>query len=156
MLRKCLNATICAALCLGSLTPVAAAAQEYRFTGFDAPRGATATVNLRVPLGREDARRASYGLTLGYGRSYAAGDLTGQTRSRAVNVADFRFSGTQLQTARVASLDLANLDNDRRTANLMGGSGFGLGTVLLVVGVGAAICFVITDCFGDDDEDMPN
>ena len=155
MLKKCLNATVCAALCLGSLTPVAAVAQEYRFTGFDAPRGATATVNLRVPLGRED-RRASYGLTLGYGRSYAANDLTGQTRSRAVNVADFRFSGTELRTARVASFDLANLDKDRRTANLTGGSGFSLSTVLIVVGVGAAICFVITDCFGgDDDEDGP-
>ena len=49
MLRKSVSATLSVALCLMSASP--ALAQEYRFTGFDPPQGATATVNLRVPIG---------------------------------------------------------------------------------------------------------
>ena len=151
IVRKLASAVVSTALCLMSATP--AAAQEYRFTGFDAPRGATATVNLRVPMGREHAGRASYGLTLGYGQEIGA-SLDGRTATRAVNVADFRFSGTKLRNARVASFDLAHLDRDPRL-NLTGG-GFGTTTFILgAIAAGAAICFVLTDCFGDDDEDMP-
>ena len=51
MVRKFVSATVSAALCMMTVAP--AMAQEYRFAGFDAPRGATATVNLRVPMGRE-------------------------------------------------------------------------------------------------------
>jgi hypothetical protein len=156
MIRKCLTAAVTAALCGASLAPGIAAAREYRFAGFDAPRGATATVNLRVPMGRDPGHRASYGVTLAYGQNYAAPGVTGEIRSRAVNVADFRFSGTELRSARVASFDLANLDQDRRTSNLVGGSGFGLTTIIAVVAAGAVICFVVTDCFGDDDDDNVN
>ena len=151
MVRKFVNATVSAALCLLSATPVAA--QEYRFTGFDAPRGATATVNLRVPMGREQARKASYGLTLGYGQQMGPVSLDGRTSSRAVNVADFRFSGDRLRSARVASFDLANLDRDRRL-NLAGGGMGGTGFLLGAVAAGALICFVVLDCF-DDDEAEP-
>jgi hypothetical protein len=151
MVRKLVNATVSAALCLLCVTPVAA--QDYRFSGFDAPRGATATINMRVPMGREHARKASYGLTLGYGQQMGPLSFDGRTTSRAVRVADLRFAGTRLKSARVASFDLANLDKDRRL-NLTGG--FGTTTFLLgAVAAAAAICFVITDCF-DDDEAQPN
>ncbi|MGZ8336673.1 MAG: hypothetical protein ACXWU1_08435, partial [Allosphingosinicella sp.] len=69
MLKKFVSATVSAALCLMSAAP--AMAQEYRSTGVQAPRGITATVNLRVPLGRADRARPSYGLTLGYGQSFS-------------------------------------------------------------------------------------
>lgn len=149
-MRKFVAATVSAALCLMSVTP--AMAQEYRFAGFDAPRGATATVNLRVPLGSErTADRASYGLTLGFGQTAGTNDYTGQTQTRAVNVADFRFSGTELRNARVASFDLANLDQDRRM-NLTG-EGNTLWIVVGLVAAGVAIC-LLADCFeGDDDDD---
>jgi hypothetical protein len=152
MVRKLVCATVSAALCLASTAP--ALAQDYRFTGFDAPRGATATINVRVPMGREQAHRASYGLTLGYGQTTAPQTLDGRTGSRFVGIADIRFSGTRLRTARVASFDLAHLDRDRRL-NLTGG-GIGTTTFLLgAVAAAAAICFVVTDCFDDDNEATP-
>ena len=153
MVRKFVSATVSAALCLLSAAP--AAAQEYRFSGFDAPRGATATVNLRVPMGREHAQRASYGFTFGYGQEMGPRSLDGRTTSRFVGLADLRFSGDRLKSARVASFDLANLDRDRRL-NLTGGGIGGTGFILGAVAAGALICFVITDCFGDDEEDLPN
>lgn len=153
MVRKFVSATVSAALCLLSTAP--AVAQEYRFSGFDSPRGATATVNLRVPMGREHAQKASYGLTFGYGQEMGRATLDGRTTSRFVNLADLRFSGNRLRSARVASFDLANLDKDRRL-NLTGGGIGGSGFIIGAIAAGALICFVITDCFGDDDEDMPN
>ena len=153
MVSKLVTATVSAALCTLSIAPGAAAAQEYRFTGFDAPRGVTATVNLRVPLGREpSARRTTYGLTLGYGQTVAPG-LDGRTHVRAINVADLRFSGRNLASARVASLDLANLERDRRL-NLMGGK---KSTLVIGAIIGAAIVICLAaDCFGGDEEDIPN
>jgi len=152
MVRNFVGAAVSAALCFLSATPIAA--QEYRFTGFDAPRGATATVNLRVPMGRENAHRASYGLTLGYGQQVAPMTVDGRTSSRAVNLVDLRFSGDRLKNARVASFDLANLDRDRRL-NLTGG-GFSTTTFLIgAVAAAAAICFVITDCFDDGTDAEP-
>lgn len=151
MVRKFVTATVSAALCLMSAAP--AMAQEYRFAGFDAPRGATATVNLRVPMGREHAGRATYGLTVGYGQTVGTPGVTGDTTTRMVNFADFRFAGSELRNARVASFDLANLNQDRRL-NMTGGPKDS--TIWIVAGVVAAgvlVCFVITDCFGDDDKD---
>ena len=156
MVRKIVGATVSAALCTLSVAP--AMAQDYRFTGFDAPRGATATVNLRVPLGvsrRQADRRMSYGLTLGYGQTAGAPTLDGTTVSRAVNVADLRFTKSgELRNARVASFDLANLDRDRRFNSLSGE----VSTVWIVVGLvaaGVAVC-LIADCFDGDDEAVPN
>jgi hypothetical protein len=63
MVRKIVSATASAALCLMSMAPGIAAAQEHRFTGFDGHRGVTATVNLRVPLGQE--RRGPFPLAHG-------------------------------------------------------------------------------------------
>ena len=90
-------------------------AQDYRFSGFDAPRGATATVNLRVPLGtsRQQAdRRMSYGLTLGYGQTVGAPTLDGRTATRSVNLADLRFNNSgELRNARV--VDTEHLSTDQ-------------------------------------------
>lgn len=149
MVRKFVSATVSAALCMMSVAP--AMAQEYRFTGFDAPRGATATINLRVPMGPEHRERASYGLTVGYGHTVAAPGMDGRTTSRAMNLADFRFSGNELRQARVASFDLANLNRNQRASNLTG-EGNTLWIVVGLVAAGVAIC-LLADCFdGDDDE----
>jgi len=156
MVRKFVSATVSAALCMLSVAP--AMAQDYRFSGFDAPRGATATLNLRLPLGmsrQQTDRRMSYGVTLGYGQTAGAPTLDGRTTTRAVNLADFRFNSSgELRNARVASFDLANLDRDRRLSSLNGE----VSTVWIVVGVvavGVGVC-LIADCFGGDDEDAPN
>jgi len=155
MVRKLVYATVSAALCMLSVAP--AMAQDYRFTGFDAPRGATATLNLRVPLGtsRQQQRTPSYGLTLGYGQTVGAPALDGSTTSRAVRLADLRFNGAgELRSARVASFDLANFDRNRRFSNLSGE----VSTVWIVVGVAAVavgVC-LLADCFGGDDEAVPN
>ena len=153
MVRKFVSATVSAALCLMSAAP--AMAQEYRFAGFDPPQGATATVNLRVPLDRNTSRRVTYGVTAGYGYDMGGPNMNGRTMTRSVQVADFRFSGTELQHARVATFDLANLDQDRRL-NFQGGSDNK--TWLIVGGVvvaGLLIC-LLAECFdGDDDEDEP-
>jgi len=153
MVRKFVSATVSAALCLMSAAP--AMAQDYRYSGFDAPRGATATLNLRVPLGAQrQQQRPSYGLTLGYGQSAGAPSLDGTLVRRQVAVADFRFSEDGLRNARVAGFDLANLDRDRRFSNLTGE----MSTLFIVIGVaavGVGVC-LLADCFGDDEEDMPN
>lgn len=157
MVRKVVSATVSAALCLLSVAPGMAVAQEYRFSGFDAPRGATATLNLRVPLGtdrRPVRQRMSYGLTLGYGQSNGA-LLDGRETIRAARVADLRFNTNgELRNARLASFDLANPGRNRAFSDLNGQ----VSTVWIVVGVvaaGVAVC-LLADCFGDDEEDMPN
>ena len=156
MVRKIVSATVSAALCMLSVAPGIASAQDYRFTGFDGPRGATVTMNLRIPLGtaQQSTERMSYGLTFGYGQSIGSPTLDGLTLTRRVNVADIRFNRTgQLRTARLAGFDLANLDRSR-VMNLAGG---GKKTWLLIGGIlvaGVLIC-VAADCF-DGDEDSPS
>jgi hypothetical protein len=154
MLRRLITTTVSAAICLSSVLPGVAAAQEYRFTGADAPRGVSATVNLRVPLGREN-RRPTYGLTFGYGQTVPPG-LDGRTATREMRVADFRFSGDELRNARVVGFDLANPDQSRRRMNLMGGADPTLWIVVGAVAAGAAACFIVFDCFDDDDDDTTN
>ncbi|HEX8642176.1 MAG TPA: hypothetical protein VF704_13615 [Allosphingosinicella sp.] len=156
MLRKLVCATVSAALCSMTILPSAAVAQEFRSSVFDAPRGATATLNLRVPMGREHASRASYGLTLGYGQAVGAPDQFGERATRSMNVADFRFRGGDLRNARIVGVDFANLNREGRTMNLMGGPNDIIWTVGAVVVAGAVVCFVITDCFDDDDDNDNN
>lgn len=149
-MRKFVSATVSAALCIASLVPGIACAQENRFTGFDAPQGATATLNLRVPLGPESRSRPSAGLTLGFGQQTGA-YLDGRPVTRAFNFADIRFNESGLSQARVASFDLANLDRDRR----MNLTGSGKKTWLVIGGIvvaGVLICLA-ADCFDDDDGD---
>jgi len=153
-MNKLIAATVSAAVGLTSLTP--ALAQDYRSTGQNAPLGLTATANLRIPLGREaKARRASYGVSLGFGREVGAG-YDGRPVTRSIHLADLRFSGEgRLSQARLAGTDLAHLDR-RRRANLTGGGG----TTWFILGAAAAavgIC-LLTDCVGGDDDDdaVPN
>ena len=152
MVRKLVSATVSAALCTISVAP--AMAQDYRFSGFDAPQGATATVNLRLPFGSNQSRtRPSYGFTFGYGATVGGPALDGRTVTRGVTVADFRFSGAgTLRNARVASFDLAHLDRDRRL-NLTGNNTTWFIVGAVAVGVGACL---LLECFDGDDEDMPN
>ncbi|HYD37071.1 MAG TPA: hypothetical protein VEA60_05625 [Allosphingosinicella sp.] len=150
---KPIAATVSAALILMSVSP--ALAQDQRFSGFDAPRGLTATANLRVPLGREaKSRRASYGVTVGLGREVGAG-FDGRPITRSVRLADLRFSGEgRLSQARLAGVDLASPDRDRRL-NLMGGGGTAW-FVLGAIAAAAGIC-LLTDCLGEGDDDaVPN
>jgi hypothetical protein len=154
MVRKSVSAAVTVALCLMSATQ--AVAQEYRFTGFDPPQGATATVNLRVPIGDDHRRQPTYGLTFGYGYDLGGPNMNGRTMTRSVQLADFRFRGDQLQNARVASFDLANLDQDRR----LNFQGDGSDNTWLYIGgavvAGLVIC-LLAECFegDDDDEDDP-
>lgn len=151
MVRKFIAATVSAALCLASVTP--AFAQNYTESVVQAPLGATATLNFRMPLGAGPAvKEPTYGLTLGYGQLVGAGQ-DGQALTREVKVADLRF-GTDgyIRQANVASFDLANMDEDRRFDGLTGEDN----TLWIVVGLvaaGVAVC-LLADCFeGDDDED---
>ena len=151
-MKKMVSAAVSAAFCLAPLAP--AFAQDYRYAGFDSPNGATATANLRIPLGGKAKARPTYGLTLGYGRTMGAG-LDGRTVTRATRLADLRFTTEgRISQMKVANLDLANLDRDRRM-NLTGG---GQLTWILVgaVAAGVAICLA-SDCLeGDDDDAVPN
>ena len=149
MVRKIVSATVSAALCLASITP--AFAQDYRYTGFDAPKGATATANLRIPLGKQAKAKPTYGLTIGYGQTTGAG-LDGRSMTREIRLADLRFTTDgRVKQANVASFDLANLDRDRRM-NLTG-EGNTLWIIVGLVAAGVAIC-LLADCFeGDDDSD---
>lgn len=149
-MRKFVAATVSAALCMTSMLPGIAAAQEHRFTGFDAPRGATATVNLRIPLGPERRSRPSYGLTLGYGQTVAPG-VDGRTTSRAINLADFRFTGNEprLSQARFAGFDLANLDQDRRL-NMVGTGKKTWVIIGILIALGVLLC-VTELCEGEED-----
>jgi hypothetical protein len=149
MVRKLVSATVSAALCAMSVAP--AMAQDYRFSGFDAPQGATATINLRIPFGGSGARaRSSYGLSFGYGQTMGAPTLDGRTITHSVTLADLRFSGAgELRNARLASFDLAHLDRDRRM-NLLGGSTTWFIVGALAAGVGACL---LLECFDGNDDD---
>ena len=151
-MRKLVSAAVSAAFCLAPLS--SAIAQDYRYAGFDAPNGATATANFRIPLGGKAKAKPTYGLTLGYGRTMGAG-IDGRTATRSVRLADLRFTTDgKVSQARVASFDLANLDRDRRM-NLTGGSQL---TWILIgaLAAGVAICLA-ADCLdGDDDDAVPN
>ncbi len=152
MVRKIVTATASAALCLSAVSP--ALAQNHAFSGFDAPRGATATVNLRVPLGVEkEQAKPTYGLTLGYGKTVANQEMGIRSGSRELRFADFRFDGSsnKLAKAQVMSFDLANLDKDRRL-NMFNNPNTGW-IIVGIVAAGVVIC-VLADCFeGDDDDD---
>jgi hypothetical protein len=148
-MRKFVAATVLAALCLASVAP--AAAQNYRPEGFDGPRGANATLNMRIPLGRAPGAKSkpSYGLTFGMGKTVGAG-FDGRPVTRQLTLGDIRFdSRGKLGKARLASFDLAHLDSAKRL-NLTGGDP----TLWIVVGAvaaGFAVC-LLSDCFNIDDD----
>ena len=150
-MRKFVTATASAALCLSAVSP--ALAQNHAFSGFEAPRGATATVNLRVPLGAEkEQAKPTYGLTFGYGQTVANQEMGIRSGSRELRFADFRFDGSsnKLAKAQVMSFDLANLDKDRRL-NMFNNPNTGW-IIVGIVAAGVAVC-LLADCFEDDDDD---
>ena len=150
-MRKFVTATVSAALCLASVTP--AMAQNYRAEGFDGPRGANATLNLRIPLGKAAKAKPTYGLTFGMGKTVGAG-FDGRPITRQLTVGDIRFDQRgELNRAQLASFDLAHLDADKRM-NLTGEDN----TLWIVVGLvaaGVAVC-LLADCFGGDDDSSSN
>ena len=149
MVRKLVAATVSAALCMASVTP--ALAQNYTESVVQTPRGATAAINFRMPLGAGPTlKEPTYGLTLGYGQLVGAGH-DGQALTREVKVADLRFGmDGYIRQANVASFDLANMDEDRRFDGLSG-EGNTLWIVVGLVAAGVAVC-LLADCFeGDDD-----
>lgn len=156
MMRKVLSASVATALVFGSVTP--AFAQNYAFDRAQAPLGATATLNFKVPLGVAPTkeRKASYGLTLGYGQRLDSLTQDGRIATRQAKLADIRFSAddAKLQKAEFASFDLANLDKDKRLNLGPGGSMDGT-TWLIVGGLVAAgvIIWVLADDDDDDDDD---
>jgi hypothetical protein len=151
-MRKFVAATVSAALCLASVAP--AAAQNYRAEGFEGPRAVNATLNMRIPLGREGKAKPTYGLTFGMGKTMGAG-LDGRPVNRQLTLGDIRFNQQgKLSKAQLASFDLAHLDADKRM-NLTG-EGNTLWIVVGLVAAGVAIC-LLADCFeGDDDDSSPN
>lgn len=151
MVRKFVAATVSAALCLWSVTP--AMAQDYRYSGFDSARGATATANLRIPLGRQaKSKKATYGLTFGIGKPMGAG-YDGRPITREMRLADIRFSTDgKLDRAQVASFNLADPRGDRMNLT---GEGNTLWIVVGLVAAGVAVC-LLADCFGDDDDSPAN
>lgn len=154
MLRKFVSATVSAALLFASAAP--AMAQEYRFTGFDSPRGVSATVNLRVPLdqNRERTRRTSYGVNAAWGRTMPLATMDNATTTRAVNLAEIRFSGDELRRAQLLGFDVRDPTAAQRRLNL-DGEGNTLWIVVGLVAAGVAIC-LLADCFEDDDESSSN
>lgn len=156
MMRKLLSASVATALVFGSITP--AFAQNYALDPLQAPLGATATVNLKVPLGvaAKQQREASYGVTLGYGQRTNSVTEDGRVATRQAKLADIRFAAedSKLQKAEFASFDLANLDKDRRLN--MGPDGSMDTTTWLILGglvAAGVIIWVLADDEDDDDDD---
>lgn len=152
MMRKFLCASVATALIAGSITP--AAAQSFSMSEQQAPLGATATVNFKVPLGAAPAkaRKPTYGLTLAYGQRLDSLTSDGRVRTRESKLADLRFTdGFKLHRAEVMTFDLANLDDDPR---LNMGPDKGKETTWLWVGgavvIGVGLYFLLRD---DDDDD---
>lgn len=154
MIRTFLNVSVATALLASSFS---AAAAPYSFASdYQAPAGATATINFQVPLGAvpQKARKATYGLTLGYGQRMDSVTDSGRIATRQTKLADFRFTGAfKLQRAEVATFDLANLDQDPRL-NMNPDSGKDSTTWIIIglVVAGVAVCLA-ADCFDGDDDD---
>lgn len=150
MTRKLVSSAAALSLLLGSASP--ALAQEQLFSGFDGPAGASATVNIRVPLdGRTERARPSVGLTLGYGRSAADGSPELRPAIRQLRVADLRFDSQGLSRAELASFDLANLDRDRRM-NLGEGKST---TIWLILAAFASLAVVLVVADGSSSSEEP-
>jgi hypothetical protein len=150
MTRNLITGAAALSLCLASATP--AIGQERRFTGLDGPAGASATVNIRVPLGRRAERaRPSVGLTVGYGRRVADGTSELQPAVRQLRLADLRFDGEGLSRAELASFDLANLDRDRRM-NLGEGKSY---MIWLILAAFASLAVVLVVAAGSSSSEEP-
>ena len=146
-------------LALGAVSGTPALAQDYRFVGFDAPRGTTASLNLRIPFGsRAEARghRPSFGFTLGHARALTVADSGAWPATRQMPLLDIRIDRRGLRQAQMASFDLVHLDRDPRL-NFQDDGSDGNRTMRLVligllgvaVGIGAEM---ILDSSEDEEE----
>ena len=153
MMRKLLSASVATALVIGSIAP--AYAQSYAFEPAQAPLGATATLNLKVPLGAAPTkqRKATYGITMAYGQRLNSTTQDGRIATKSAKLADIRFTAEdqKLQKAEFATFDLANLDKDKRLN--LGPDGTWDTTTWLVVGGLVAAGILIWVLAGDDDDD---
>jgi len=160
MLKEVPGLLTSAALMLGAAPSAFAHSASVDFANqprLDAPRGMAALANFRIPLGSTpDRQEPSFGLSFGFGRTTGAGDLTAHTTTRQLRLVDLRLDKkARLRNARVASFDLANLDEDNRL-NLFGGSNNAVWLVGGAVLVGVGVC-LLAECFdgndkqGDDD-----
>ena len=151
MIRKLLAGSAAVSFCLGTVTP--ALGQDYRFTGFDGPRGANATFNLRVPLGTAATRsQPTLGLTLGVGRIMGAGTPESPAFVRQMRFGDLRFSGEGLRHAFVGGFDLANLDESTRLYST-GDRKSALAVAAAALGISIAACIALGCLDGNDSED---
>jgi hypothetical protein len=129
----------------------AQAQEHFRFAGFDGPRGANATINVRIPFGTDSPRsRPTVGIAIGFGRTIVPDRVEGRPFIRQVRLADFRFSEAGLGHLRIAGFDLANLDQNGRLHA-------GPKSKSAVVGVGAvavaaAVCLA-AGCLDDDSDE---
>lgn len=152
MIRHILSASVASALMVANVSP--AFAQSYAMADQQAPLGATATVNFKVPLGAAPAeeKKASYGLTLGYGQRLDSLTPDGRIATRQTKLADLRFSdGFKLNKAEVATFDLANLDEDQRLNMAPGKSTLPL--IAIGLAVGAVLLWAAIEDDDDDDDD---
>jgi hypothetical protein len=154
MLNKITAGTLSIAICLASASP--ALGQDYRFTGFDPPRGATATVNLRIPLGSRPgvrAERPNLGLTIGYGREQPTSEPGGQSPVGQIGLLDLRLDQAGLQRARLAGLDLR--EPLGTPLHLTDDGGVKSAALLLFFGAltFAAFGFLAFDGNGDDEDE---
>ena len=116
------------ALCSTSLGP--AHGQEHRFAGFDTPRGTTAAVRVRIPIGGSEprARRPSVAFTLDRGLEQGGADGRGGTATRPLRLLEFSLDRAGLQRARLAGLDIRTPAGDQL---LLGGEGNAKNSIFL-------------------------
>lgn len=120
MMRDLIAGTAMLALCTSSLAP--ALAQEHRFAGFDAPRGTTAAVRLRIPLGGSQgrARRPSVGFTLGQGIEQAETNPGGGTSTRQLRLLELSLDREGIRDARLAGFDIRALEGQQPRLGIAG------------------------------------
>ena len=116
MVRALVTATVSAALCTASSRPAWPPRRNIASLVSTRPRGVTATVNLRVPFGRTVRRPRQLWPHRRYGQT--VGRPSTATATRAVNLADLRFSGGASRR-RGRQPRPRDLDQDRRL-NLVG------------------------------------
>ena len=157
MTRKLTTGIATMSLVLGSATP--ALAQEQRFAGFDGPRGTTATVNLRIPLGgRAGARaeRPSFGLTIGHGQPIASSDPSGRSTVRQIRLADLRLDRDGISRAELATFNLANLEGDARVRRLNPSENKKNTVWLALMAAAGVLAFIWATRGGGDSSSEPN
>ena len=146
-------------LAFGSGTP--ALAQSGAFAGSQARPGASATINLRVPLGpgrRSD--RPTVGFTASCGQALDDSGPDGRRAVRELRITDLRFDGRALARAELATFDLANLENDARMG-LVGNKKNTLLLFVMVLAGATALAFLLnghersTDSTGNTSNPTP-